>query len=171
MKVLLKQNVSKLGNIGDVVNVKPGYARNYLLPQGLAMQPTEANLRAIEADKQRYLEQLAKEHAELQAKADLIDGKEITLSARANVEGHLYGSIGPAQIVAALAAENAFVDPQHIVMPEPIRQLDKYDLTVRFAEEITATLHVCIVPVQEEGDEADAAPADEQDKSSETSEE
>ena len=162
MKVLLKQNVSKLGKIGEVVEVKAGYARNYLLPQGIATEPTLGNLRAIEARKQAYLEELAKEHAELEAKAEHVQRKEITISARANEEGHLYGSIGPAQLAAVLAAENVFVDVENIVLDEPIRQLDKYDVLVRFAEDITATIHVWVVPHHEEGDEVDddAPPAE-----------
>lgn len=162
MKVLLKQNVSKLGKIGEVVEVKAGYARNYLLPQGIATEPTVGNLRAIEARKQAYLEQLAKEHAELEAKAELIRRKEITITARANEEGHLYGSIGPAQLVAELAAENIFVDAANIVLDEPIRQLDKYDVTVRFGEDITATIHVWVVPHHEDGDEGDEGDDDAQ---------
>lgn len=162
MKVLLRKNVAKLGKIGDVVEVTPGYARNYLLPQGIALQPSEANLHTIEVEKQRYLEQLAKEQSELQARATLVDGKEITIPARANPEGHLYGSVGPAQIAAALAAENVFIEPENVVLDPPIRTLDKYDLTVRFAETVTATIHVSIVPIAEEDDAPlpDAAPGD-----------
>jgi large subunit ribosomal protein L9 len=159
MKVLLKKNISKVGAIGDVVEVRDGYARNYLLPQGLAIEPTEGNLRAIEAEKQAYLAQLARDRAEIQAKANLIRGKEVTIAARANEEGHLYGSIGPAQIVAALAGEGVFVEPENIALDEPIRRLDKYDVPVRFAEGISATIHVWVVP-HHEGPEpaAEAAP-------------
>ncbi len=158
MKVLLRRNVSKLGNIGDVVEVKSGYARNYLLPQSLAMAPTKGNLKVIEEEKQAYLEQLARERAELEAKAQVIDGKEVTISARANEEGHLYGSVGPAQIVAALAADGMFVDPHDIVLDTPIRQLDKYEVQVRFSEDVAATVGVWIVPTHEEGEEAQDAP-------------
>jgi len=157
MKLMLRRNISKLGNIGDVVDVKAGYGRNYLLPQGLAVMPTEANVRAIEAEKERYLQELSKRRAELEAQAALVQGKEITIPARANEEGHLYGSVGPAQIVAALAAENVFVEPEFIVLDEPIRRLDKYDLTVRFSPEVTATISVWIVPIRESGQEDDSS--------------
>ncbi|MCP4378714.1 MAG: 50S ribosomal protein L9 [bacterium] len=146
MKVLLRQNVRKLGQIGDLVNVKPGYARNFLLPQGLAISPTEANLKIVEAEKKRHLEELAKMRGELEAKAALIKGKEITISARANEEGHLYGSIGPAQIEAALAEEGIFIDAEYIELDHPIKALDKYDVQVRFSPEIAATIHVWILP-------------------------
>jgi large subunit ribosomal protein L9 len=162
MKVLLRRNVSKLGRIGEVVDVKPGFARNYLLPEGLAVEPTRTNLRAVELEKEHYLQELAKQRAELQAKAAIVQGKEITIFARANEEGRLYGSIGPAQIAAVLAEQTLFVEPRHVVLPEPIRQLDKYDVTLRFDEEVTATIVVWIVPVrevQEPGDESASAAA------------
>jgi len=150
MKVLLNKNVPKLGIIGDVVDVRPGYARNYLLPQGLAVEPTEANLKAMAVKKQRYLEQLKKDREAHQAKAEAIRGKEITISARATEQGHLYGSIGPAQIAEALAAEDIFVEPSDIVLDQPIRRLDKYDVTIRFAKDVTTEIHVWVVPARDE---------------------
>ena len=157
MKVLLRKNIDKLGIIGDVVEVKNGYARNYLLPQGLAAQPTEDNIRKTEQDKARYLEELARQQADLKARASLLDGKEITISARANEEGHLYGSIGPAQIAAAMAENDLFVEAENVVMDNPIRQLDKYDIQLRFAEGITAAIQVWVVPLREADDEAQPA--------------
>ncbi|GAF74876.1 unnamed protein product, partial [marine sediment metagenome] len=164
MKVLLRRNVSNLGTIGEVVDVKGGYARNYLLPQRLAVEPTKANVKTVEADKQRYLEELARERQALELRAESIRGKEITITARANEEGHLYGSIGPAQIVAAMAETGVFLESSHIVLDEPIRKLDKYDVTVRLAEGITATIHVWVVPHHDEGlpEEAAAKPTDAQ---------
>ncbi len=166
MKVLLKRNIAKLGKIGDVVTVKPGFARNYLLPQDLAVQPTPGNIKAVEEEKQRYLEQLAKERAELQLKAKAVDGREVTIPARANEEGHLYGSIGPAQIASALAEGGVFVEPSNIILDNAIRQLDKYDVRVVFAEDITASVGVWVVPLREDTDveeaPAEEAPADEQ---------
>ena len=156
MKVLLQGNVANLGKIGDMVEVKPGYARNYLLPHGLAVEPTKLNLQAIEAAKQKYLEELAKQRTELQAKADVVDGREITMSARANEEGHLYGSIGPAQIVAVLASENVFIEPEHVLLDEPIRRLDRYEVALRFGEDITAKIHVWVVPVGESEQDTEA---------------
>ena len=155
MKVLLRRNVAKLGLIGEVVDVKAGYARNYLIPQRLAVAPTAGNLKAIEAEKDAYLAQVAQERAAMVARAEAIKGKEVTISARANEEGHLYGSIGPAQIAGALAAEGVFVEAEQIVLDEPIRRLDKYDLAVRFQEDVTATIHVWVVPVREDPDDAE----------------
>ena len=153
MKVLLRKNVAHLGKIGEVVDVKPGYARNYLVPQRLAVEPTEGNLKAIEADKQAYLEELAKERAQIEAKAAVVQGKEVTIAARANEEGHLYGSVGPAQISSALAEAGAFVDPEFIKLDEPIQRLDKYDVKVVFSEDVSATIHVWVLPIREADDE------------------
>ena len=159
MKVLLRRNVSKLGAIGEVVEVKPGYARNYLLPHGLAVQPTKGNLKAIEEEKAQYLAELAQEREEVEARAAAVQGKEITISARANAEGHLYGSVGPAQVAAALAEEGIFLESDVVKLDEPIRQLDKYDVTLQFGHDVAATIHVWIVPVHDADDEDASEPS------------
>ena len=146
MKLLLRQSVDKLGHVGDVVDVKTGYARNYLLPYGLAMEPTKANMKSIEAAKQAYLEQAAKERKELEARAELLNGKEITITAMANEEGHLYGSVGPAQIVAALDSEGFHIEEKNVVLDEQIGTLDKYEVTIRFSEDVSAGISVWGVP-------------------------
>jgi len=159
MKIMLRQNVPSLGTIGDIVEVKDGYARNYLLPHGLAAEPTEGNLRRIEAEKRAYLEELAKQKAAIEARAKLADGREITIAARANEEGHLYGSVGPAQIVEALANENIPVEEENVLLDEPFQSLDKYEVTLGFGHDITARISVWVVPVRDEaeGDEDVAA--------------
>jgi large subunit ribosomal protein L9 len=166
MKVLLRRNIPKLGKIGELVEVKPGYARNFLLPQRLAVQPTQANLRAVEREKQRYLEELARMRGQLEAKAQLLAGKEITIRARANEEGLLYGSIGPAQIAAALAEQNLFVDQGTVELDSAIRKLDKYAVAIRFADDIRAEITLWVVPLREESAEPPAAqtPAEQTEK-------
>ncbi len=146
MKVLLNTNVPKLGMIGDVVEVKPGYARNFLLPYGKAIEPTPLNLKRIEIEKQKHLEELARLRTELEAKATLADGKELTITARANAEGHLYGSIGPAQVAEALAKEGVLIEAKHVDLEKPIQQLDKHDVTLKFGEDVTASIHLWVVP-------------------------
>jgi large subunit ribosomal protein L9 len=149
MKVLLRRNVKKLGVIGDVVVVRDGYARNYPIPKGLATVPSEANLRAIEREKEAYLAELAQQKTELETQAKLLSGREFSISARANPEGHLYGSIGPAQIAAAIGEEGIAVDPGDIVLDEPIRRLDKYEVPVRFAEDVEAKVVLWVVPTHD----------------------
>jgi len=158
MKVLLRKNIANVGKIGDLIEVKAGYARNYLLPQGLAYEPSAANIKQVEREKKKYLEELARLRAEIEARAALVNGKEVTISARANEEGHLYGSVGPAQITAALAEQNCFVDAENVVLDEPIRKLDKYEVKLRFAEDVTATISVWVVPIH--GETPEPAPAD-----------
>jgi large subunit ribosomal protein L9 len=151
MKVLLKQNIRKLGLIGEIVEVKGGYARNYLIPQGLGTQPTEANIRQVDRAKEAYLAQVARDKVEIEARAKLVDGKEVTIAARANEEGHLYGSIGPAQIAQALADEGTMIEASAILLSDPLRQLDKYDLAIEFGEDVTASVTVWVVPLLEDG--------------------
>jgi len=153
MKLLLRANVPMLGTIGEVVTVKAGYARNYLVPYGLGVEPTPANLKRIEEEKKAYLAGLAERKAEIRARAALVDGKEITLSCRANEQGHLYGSVGPAQIVEALAADGVHIEEGNILLDEPIRTLDKYEVKLGFGEEVTASIDVWVVPIREEEDE------------------
>jgi len=149
MKVLLRRNVSKLGKIGELVEVKDGYARNYLLPHRLAVEPTKGNLKAVESEKAAYLAEMAARKSEFEARAAQLQGKEVTISARANEEGSLYGSIGPAQIVAALAGEKMFVDEESIELDAPIRRLDKYEVKIVFSEDVFATVVVWVVPIRE----------------------
>lgn len=167
MKVLLRRNVRKLGIIGEVVDVKAGYARNYLLPEGLAVAPSAANLKSVENEKAAYLAELAKIKAELQARATLLTGKEFTLIARANEEGNLYGSVGAAQIAACAAQANVAIEPRDIILEEPIRHLGSFPVRVSFDDDIEATVTVIVVSPLGEGPaavkEEEAAPAEEAD--------
>ncbi len=151
MKILLRRNITNLGTIGEVVDVKPGYARNFLIPQGLATAPTKENVEAVEAEKEQYLAELAKIRAEMEVKAKALEGRELTIPARANNEGHLYGSIGPAQIVAALAEENVFLEAKQVLMAEVIREVGEHQVTIRFADDIETELKVTVLPMGEDG--------------------
>ncbi len=159
MKVLLRRNVPKLGQIGDLVEVKPGYARNYLLPQQLAVEPTPGNLKAVEVEKKKHLDELARLRKEVEARAKAVEGKEVTITARANEEGQLYGSVGPAQVAEALTREGVFVEADNVALDEPIKRLDKFDVTLKFAQDVTATVHVWVVPDRESQEAAEAARA------------
>ncbi|HPS52983.1 MAG TPA: 50S ribosomal protein L9 [Phycisphaerae bacterium] len=154
MKVLLRKNVYKLGQIGDVVEVKNGYGRNFLIPQGMAYIPSEANIRAVENEKARYLEELARQRTELETRAKAVNGKEVTITARANSEGVLYGSVGPAQIAAAFSEIDVHINPDEIVMHEPIRKLDRHEVNVRLGQEVKAVVYVWITPLATAGEES-----------------
>ena len=159
MKVLLRRNVKKLGQIGEVVTVRPGFARNYLLPQGLAVMPSAANLKAIEAEKTQYLSELARLKAEFETRARALEGKSFSIVARANQEGHLYGSVGPAQIVETMGRESCIVETDMIQLPEAIRAVGTHEVTIEFTEQVTAKITIVVTRLKEEGEEEEEAPA------------
>ena len=146
MKVLLRQDVPNVGVIGDVVEVGEGFARNYLLPQRIAVQPTAGNLKRVEAEKvARDLE--AKQRLEvLKAVAAKLAGLSITIKAKANELGHLFGSITEQHIADALAAEGYKVDITQVALAAPIRTLDKFRVPIKLAEGVEAEIDVWVVP-------------------------
>jgi len=146
MKVLLRQDVPNLGVIGDVVEVSAGYARNYLLPQHVAITPTPANLKRVEEEKvQRDV--AAKQRLEtLKALAAKIAGTSVTIKAKANELGHLFGSVNVEHIVEAMATEGYKIDPGQVALAAPIRTLDKFRVPIRLAEGIEAEIDVWVVP-------------------------
>jgi large subunit ribosomal protein L9 len=152
MELLLCKTVEHLGIVGDVVNVSPGYARNYLLPQRLATEPTEANRRAVaEARRQAEIE-LAKHRAVLEELAKRLEGVEVTIHARANEAGVLYGSVGRREIAAALNADGYGVLAEKVQLRDPIRTLDKTEVEIRLADDLRPTVKVWVVREKIEGE-------------------
>lgn len=164
MQVLLLNDVRKLGYIGDVVEVKPGYARNYLVPYGLATEPTEENLKAIEEAKQKAAQERALRMKAYKQLAESLEGVSVTIEVSANEEGTLYGSVGRREISAALDEAGRKIDPEFIMLSEPIRSLDNRTVGVEFTDEITAEVKVWVVREgalpEAEGDEAVAEGGD-----------
>lgn len=156
MKLLLRQDVPKLGMVGDVVEVSTGYARNYLIPHRLAIEPTQANMKAIEAARREAAERRAKMAADRKAAAERLDGVEVTISAAANEVGHLYGSVGRREIARALTDEGHAVSPDMIEIAEPFRQLDSVTVPVRFDEELVSNVKVWIVREKISGEDTEA---------------
>jgi large subunit ribosomal protein L9 len=160
MKLLLCKNIPKLGIVGDVVEVSSGYARNYLLPQRLATEPTDANMRKL-AEARRVAEQeRLEERRMLEAVAKRLEEVEITVRARANEEGVLYGSVGPREIAASLMEEGHPVHLDQIVLDAPIRHLDNVAVDIKLAPDLRSTIKVWVVrekaegePEEEEGEE------------------
>jgi len=146
MRVLLRQDVPELGVIGDVVEVKSGYARNYLLPQNLAVEPNDANLKRVEQERLDR-EKRAKERLEtLKGIASRLAGASVTIKAKANELGHLFGSVNESHIADALVAEGFKIGPEQIALAAPIRTLDKFRVPVRLAEGVEAEVDVWVVP-------------------------
>jgi len=146
MKVLLMSDIHPLGMVGDVVDVKPGYARNYLLPQQLACHPTPANLKKVEQRRKEIEAKRARELAEKKDLAKRLDGREVTIVARANELGHLFGSVGPKEIADALAKDGYNIDPKWVLLDEPIKQLDKRTVSIQLAPDIEGRIELWIVP-------------------------
>ena len=165
MKLLLQRNIEKLGNIGDIVHVPPGYGRNYLLPKGLAVEVTADNINRFEGMKRRLIaiEQETKEKFELLAKE--IEGASCTVVTNASEEGHLYGSVTARDIAAQFVAEDIKVEPKSIVLPEPIKELGIYMVNIRLHPEVECEAKVWVV----KGDESQVGSMDFLDEESETS--
>ena len=152
IQLMLVQTVDPLGKQGDVVEVKPGYAKNYLIPQGLAIVATDHHRRMIEKHKAMLLEIQRKRLAGLQDLADLIRTKSISIEANANAEGHLYGSVGPDEIVHALRAENITITPDQVRLTGPLKELAVYNVRIYLGNDIESELKVWVVPMS--GDDA-----------------
>jgi large subunit ribosomal protein L9 len=145
MDLLLLKDVRKLGHVGDVVKVSTGYARNYLLPQRLATEPTEANVKAIEAEKRRAAGERAVRNERFADLAGRLKDAAVTIEAVANPEGTLYGSVGKKEIANALQTQGFEVLPEHIVLATPFRTLDNRVVNLEFTDEITAQVKVWVV--------------------------
>jgi large subunit ribosomal protein L9 len=150
MKVLLCEDIQKLGWLGDIVEVNTGYARNYLLPQGLAKVATEGNIRALAKEKAKRAEQRLRERRRIEKAVEAVNGAEAVLAARANEQGVLFGSVTEAMVAANLRAQGFEVADEIVKLPEHIKQLGTHNVTLRFAEDLTATVRVVVVPEQVE---------------------
>lgn len=149
MKVLLCEDVKKLGWLGDIVEVNDGYARNYLLPQGLAKIATDASIRAIAQEKARRAEQRMLEGKQLEDAAKAVEAAEAVIAAKANEQGVLFGSVTARQIAANLREQGFEVADEVVQLYEHIKQIGTHAVTLKFAEDLTATVNVVVVPEQD----------------------
>ena len=154
MKLLLQRSIDKLGKAGDLVEVSSGYARNYLLPHGLALKPTKGNLKRVEELRAVAREEEFRLLQEFQARAQTIDGLEVSITARNNELGHLFGSVGPVELVAALKEMNFDVPERNISLESHIKEIGKYDVQVKFAEEAIAQIKLTVLPENPVSEEA-----------------
>jgi large subunit ribosomal protein L9 len=144
VEVILRDDVPNLGKIGDVVRVKPGYARNYLLPRGLAIEANSKNLRVLEHQKRVIGAKADRERKSAEAQAKHVDGIELRVQARAGEEGRLFGSVTNLDIERLLAARGVSVDRRRIQLDEPIKQLGTYPVVVLVGRDVRATVHVVV---------------------------
>ncbi|MCS6976329.1 MAG: 50S ribosomal protein L9 [Gemmatales bacterium] len=150
VRLLLVEDIPNLGSIGDVVEVRPGYARNYLLPRGKATLVTEHNLRLVEQHKEKVRKAREAKLADLRMLAEQIARVTVTIEANANEEGHLYGSVGPQEISKALKGLNLLVEPDMIRMEGVIKQANAlYEVDVHLAPEIDTKVKVAVIAQKE----------------------
>jgi len=147
MQLVLTEDVQHLGRQGDLVEVKPGYGRNYLLPNGLATVPSAHNLRLLERYKERVSQAREAKVADLKALAEQIQRvPHITIDANANEEGHLYGSVGAPEISRALKGKNLKVEPEMVKLEGPIKQCALYEVKLQLGYDIETNVKVMVQP-------------------------
>jgi large subunit ribosomal protein L9 len=149
VKVVLREDVDHLGDRGQIVNVAPGYARNYLIPKGLAYTATEGNLHVLELEKRAWARREAKDADEARGLAAGIAGVEITVVKRAGENGLLYGSVTTTEIAELLEAKGVKVDRRKIRLDEPIKQVGTFTVPVRLHRQVTADVSLQVVAASE----------------------
>ena len=150
MKVLLCDDVKKLGWLGDVVEVSEGYARNYLLPQGLAKIATDGNIKSLAKEKAKRSEQRLAERRHMDKAAAAVEGAEAVIAATANEQGHLFGSVTAAQIATNLREQGFEVADDIVRLTGHIKELGTTEVTLKYAADLTAKVKVTVVRQQEE---------------------
>ncbi|MFA6350532.1 MAG: 50S ribosomal protein L9 [Candidatus Omnitrophota bacterium] len=145
MEVILNKDVERVGTAGQIIKVKDGFARNFLFPNGLAMPKTSGNMKKLEQDKQKRLQQAQKsKEASLQI-AEKISGLSLTISVLVKEEEKLYGSITAQEIAAALKEESIDIDKNAVMLVDPIKTLGIYEVPVKLHPEVTAKLKLWVV--------------------------
>ena len=146
IELLLVQSVEHLGRQGDIVEVRSGYANNYLLPQGLATVATDHHKRMVEKHKAKLAEIEQARLADLKSFADLIGHQSITIEANANDEGHLYGSVGEAEIVSALKRNNITIAQDQVRLTGPLKELGLYTIKIHVGHDVDTEVKIWVVP-------------------------
>ena len=147
MKIILLDNIPKLGNIADIIDVKSGYARNYLIPQKKAMFASKENIEYVEKRKSELAKASSDEVAVAQEKADQINGSSAEIKVQVTEEGTMYGSVGTREISDALSSEELIVDKSNVVLPlGPIKEVGEHIVTISFHPEVNAEVNIIISP-------------------------
>jgi large subunit ribosomal protein L9 len=145
MEVILREEIEKLGRRGDVVKVASGYARNFLLPQRLAVAATESNKKIVEQEKQAHLRRDAKEISDAQDLAKMMGSVVITIAQKAGENDHLFGSVTAGDIAVALEKQGYNIERRKIHLDEPIKQLGEYKVAVKLHREVSLEIPVNVV--------------------------
>ena len=168
MRILLCEDIRGLGWLGDVVEVNAGYARNYLLPQGLGKPATDANLRSIAKEKTSRAEERKLETEQLQKVAEAVEGAEAVVAAKANEQGVLFGSVSPSAIAQNLREQGFEIADEFVDPHEHIKNVGTAQVKLIFTEDLTATVSVVVVP---EGGSVEAIKAAEKEAAEKAAEE
>ena len=145
MKIILLDNIPKLGNIADIIDVKSGYARNYLIPQKKAMFASKENIEYVEKRKSELAKASSDEVAVAQEKADQINGSSVEIKVQVTEEGTMYGSVGTREISNAISSEKLVVDKSNVVLPlGPIKEVGEHLVTISFHPEVNAEVNIII---------------------------
>ena len=150
MKVILEQDFESLGFEGDTVEVARGYARNYLVPKGIAVEATKANLKAFEMRKDKIMAKRMRDKEEAERIKEKIAQVAITLKQKAGAEGKLYGSVTTRDIAQELENEGIVVDRRKISLDEPIKSLGEFDVPIKLYPEVQASIKVVVQPEEEQ---------------------
>jgi large subunit ribosomal protein L9 len=145
MQVILREDIDKLGKIGDLVKVADGYARNYLVPGKKAIEATPKNVHAMEHAKKMVSDRLRKMKKEAAADADRIKALAITIKAKSGEEGKLFGSVTSMDIAEAMKAQGVVIDKRKIVLDEPIKRLGDFTVTVKLHADVTAEFKLSVI--------------------------
>ncbi|MDY0040240.1 MAG: 50S ribosomal protein L9 [Desulforhabdus sp.] len=144
MKILLTENISSLGEIGQIVNVAPGYARNYLLPQGLAIEATGKNVRELEHRKRILAQKKEKIRQEMLSVAEKLNRVTVVLSRKVAEEDKLYGSVSPADVAKALEDQGFEIPRKDIQLDQPIKQLGEHTVSIKIGVDIDANVKLIV---------------------------
>ena len=146
MEVILLQNIENLGSLGDQVNVKSGYGRNYLIPQGKATEATAENRARFEARRAELERAAALTLNQAQSLGERLNGQVVTIAAKAGTEGRLFGSVTNADIAAALSHDDISLKKQEVLLPDgPIRNVGEYDIALKLHTNVSAEVRVNVV--------------------------
>jgi large subunit ribosomal protein L9 len=149
MHVILQEEVPNLGSIGDVVRVKPGYARNYLLPRGLALEANNRNLKQLEHQKRVVADKRLREQKSAGAVADKLGAVTLAFTLRAGEEGKLFGSVTNQDVHRALEDRGFTIERRRILLPEPIKTIGEHKVTIHVGPDVKATVTVTVAPLEE----------------------
>lgn len=144
MQIILQEDIDKLGHRGDVVTVKPGYARNYLLPRSLAIEATAGNMKALERIRTSLAKKTATELEAAKKQADLLSGVSVSFKRKTGENDQMFGSVTTADISEALAAQGFKIDKRQVQLAEPIKVIGEHDVTIKVFRDVTAQVKAVV---------------------------